>query len=133
MVKYFDWLGWWSGQSHETVNLAPYGYVGSNPTPSTAICLVSSVAERFLGKKEVLSPILRPGSSDSGVVHGAAVAVSKKQAQSGHFGQVPGGGNLRYSEEMLDLTVGNRGAGGFQMCKNRFLPARQAPQAFGGF
>ncbi len=30
-------LGWWSGQSYLTVNQAPSGFVGSNPTPSTHI------------------------------------------------------------------------------------------------
>ncbi len=83
---------WQSGQLHQTVNLTPSGYGGSNPSLPTSTlrpaelrsagtpsimqrpaelaesaelptkCRSSSVVERFLGKKEVESPILSFGS-----------------------------------------------------------------------
>lgn len=49
--------GWRSGQSHQTVNLAPSGYGGSNPSPPTLYCRDSSAVEHFHGKEGV------PGSS----------------------------------------------------------------------
>lgn len=33
-------LRWQSGQMHESVKLAPHGYVGSNPTLSTTLSVV---------------------------------------------------------------------------------------------
>ncbi len=48
---------WQSGQMHQTVNLAPSGYGGSNPSLPTFLSRSSSVVERFLGKKEVMGSI----------------------------------------------------------------------------
>ncbi len=56
---------WQSGQLHETVNLAPSGYGGSNPSLPISYCRSGSVAERPLGKGKVESSILSFGSKNS--------------------------------------------------------------------
>jgi hypothetical protein len=59
-------LRWWSGQSHQTVNLAPYGYPGSNPGLSTNLIFILPYSIIHIMHGKVESGIIYPGDGKIG-------------------------------------------------------------------